>query len=320
MEGCALMEQLTTTQLENIFKDKINSRTIINDSKLGRIIEKIEFLNRKALIKYGWDADLQKEISIYEEVLNNPEKYPVPKLLVRKKINNIHLLAIEWIDGIHPDFRNTIHIENVFTSLGRWAADWSHRIKYYNYINRDTLSDFEDLDNLLINNKNTLINILGNPLIDLLNNCSLQSENIIKNIEKMPLTLNPGDISLHNIIINSDEKVIYIDFESCTVSSMITLVEHFGEDYESIPHKKGDILLALKSFLNSWNKFSNVNIEWDDFVHSQLCARIYYNIGNFNYWINRILEDNNIEETLEWIKHGHEQLQLLLLSYMKSVK
>lgn len=133
----------------------------------------------------------------------------------------------------------------------------------------------------------------------------------------MPLTLNPGDISLNNFIINSNEKVIFIDFESCTVSPMITLVEHLGEDYESIPHKKSDIHLALKSYLNSWNKFAKVNIEWDDFVHCQLCARIYYNIGNFNYWIKRTLEDKNIEETLEWIKHGQEQLQLLLSPDMR---
>lgn len=79
------MEKLTTSQLENIFKDKINSRKIIDDSKLGRIIERVEFSNRKILIKYGWDTDLQKEISIYERVLNNPDNYPVPQLLVRKK-------------------------------------------------------------------------------------------------------------------------------------------------------------------------------------------------------------------------------------------
>lgn len=197
------MERLTTTQLEKIFKDKINSRKIIDDSKHGRIIEKVEFLNRKTLIKYGWDADLQKEISIYEKILNNVEDSPVPQLLVSKKINNIHFLVIEWIDGIHPDFRNTTHIEHVFTALGRWAADWSHMIANHNYIKRDTLSNFEVLDSLIMNNKNTLIEILGSSLVDLLNNCSLQSENIIRSIEKTPLTLNPGDISLHNFIINS---------------------------------------------------------------------------------------------------------------------
>lgn len=95
---------------------------------------------------------------------------------------------------------------------------------------------------------------------------------------------------------------------------MITLVEHLGEDYESIPHKEWDIHLALKSYLNSWNKFANVHMEWNDFVHCQHCARIYYKVGKFNYWIERILEDKNMEETLEWIKHGEEQLQLLLLS------
>jgi hypothetical protein len=45
------MVRLNTTQLENIIRDKINSREIIDDSKL---IEKV-IINRKMLIKYGCD-------------------------------------------------------------------------------------------------------------------------------------------------------------------------------------------------------------------------------------------------------------------------
>lgn len=308
------MERLTNTQLENIIGEKINRREIIDDSKLGRIIEKVEFINRDVLIKYGWDEGLRKELSIYEKVLYNSENYPVPQLLKSKKINGIYFLAIEWIDGIHPDFRKKNHIEEVFTALGKWAAEWSEQIENNRLMKRNSLSNFEVLNELLEKNQNSLTQILGNSLMDLLMNCLSQSGRIIRNIEKTPLTLTPGDISLQNFIINTDEEVIFIDFESCTVSPMIMLVEHLGEDYESIPHSKSDIRYALTSYLNSWNRDSNKHFEWDEFMRCQHSARVYYKIGDFNYWINRILEDNNLEETLEWIKSGHEQLEILMKS------
>lgn len=311
------MKPLATAQMENIFKDTITHRKTIDDSKDGRMIERVEFSNRKVFIKYGWDADVQREMNIYKKVLNNSKIDPVPQLLVAKEINNYYFLATEWIDGIHPDFRNPIHIEKVFTSLGKWVAYRSQMLKDVDYIKRDVYSHFEVLDNLLRQHQKTLIPILGNPLIDLLNDCMHRGKNIIQNIEKTPLTLNPGDISLHNCIMNSDEKVIFIDFESCTVSPMITLIEHLGEDYQSIPYTKDGVNLALRSYLNSWNQYANKNIEWNDFVYCQLCARIYYNIGNFNYWIGLILEDKNNEETLEWVSHGHEQLQSLLNAHLK---
>ena len=304
--------RLKTMQLENILKSKINSRKIIDDSKPDRAIEKIECSNKNILIKYGSDIDLQREMNIYEKVLNNSEDIPVPKLLVSKKINKTYFLAMEWIDGIHPDFKNTVHIEKVFTSLGKWAANWSPKVEGYDYITKETLSNFDMLNSLLKNNKYTLNQTLDHSLIDLLNECIQNRDNIIGYIKKLPLTLDPGDISLHNFILNSTGEIILIDFESCKVSPMVTLVEHLGEDYESIPHKEDDVFLALNSYLNGWNKFSTIGIKWDDFIHCQFCSRVHYDIGKFNYWIRRILENKNVEETLGWIKQGHKQLQLLL--------
>lgn len=310
------MKKLTTIQLEEIFKAKINRRQTIDDTKLDRHVERLEFPERNILIKYGWDTAIAKEISIYEKVLNNYQQHPVPQLYLKKKVGDIYLLAIEWIDGIHPDFENTTHIEKVFTSLGRWAIDWSHIIKDYNYLKKEPFTNFEDLNHFLVNNRDILTHILGDSSINLLNHCLLISRGIIENIKKMPLTLNPGDISLHNFIINDEGNVIFIDFESCTVSPMISLVEHLGENYESIPNKEDTVHLALQSYLNSWNEVAADEIEWDDFIYSQLCARIYYKMGDFNYWIKRILENKNVEQTLEWINHGKEQLQTLLLNYM----
>lgn len=312
-----MMEKLDISQLENIIREKIYRRETIDDSKLDRIIEKVEILNREVLIKYGIDEDLLKELTIYEKILNSSNDYPVPKLLISEKVDGIYLLALEWIEGTHPDFMKKNHIEKVFTALGKWAAEWSKQIENNRLIKRASLANFEVLTKLLEKNKSSLTPILGNSLMDLLINCLEQSDGIIKNIEQMPLTLNPGDISLNNFIINTNKKVIFIDFESCTVSPMITLVEHLGEDYESLPHTKNNIHIALKSYLNSWNRYSNTHIEWDEFVRCHLCARVNYKIGDFNYWIKRILEDKNMEETLEWVKHGQEQLEMILKSPLK---
>lgn len=310
------MKIISTIQLENLFKDKVKSRNMIDNTKAGRIIECVEFLNRKILIKYGSDTALEKEAYIYQEILSKSKKYPVPKLLVKQKINDNRLLAIEWIEGIHPDFENKTHIEGAFKSLGKWAADMSSIVE--SNIEKDPLSNFGILESLLKDYENKLTRIVEHPLIDLLNHCVLQSESMIKNIKMTPLTLNPGDISRHNIIVTSDAEFTFIDFESYSLSPMVTLVEHLGENYESIPNKNSNVHLALKSYLNSWNEVVREKIDWDDFVHYQLCSRIYYKVGNFNYWFKRILEGKDSEQTLAWIKQGHEQLELLLLKYMNS--
>ncbi|MGD6874251.1 hypothetical protein ACQCU1_18980 [Sutcliffiella horikoshii] len=306
------MENLDINQLENLIGDKIFRRETIDNSKLNRIIEKVETTNREVLIKYGIDEDLLKEINIYEKVLNKSKAHPVPKLIVSGNFDGINILGLEWIEGIHPDFTKKNHIEKVFIALGKWAAEWSNQIKSDQLY--ASINNFGDLTNLLEKNKRNLTPILGDSLMDLLTSCIEQSEEIINNIEKMPKTLNPGDISLHNFIIDNNEKIIFIDFESCTVNPMITLVEHLGEDYGSLPNTKNNVHFALKSYLNSWNKYSAMHIEWDDFIRCQLCARVNYKIGYFNYWIKRILENKNIEETLEWVRQGQKQLELILKS------
>lgn len=306
------MKKLDLKLLENIIEEKIIGRQIIDDSQHERVIEKVTMNNRNIFVKYGSDEHLLKEITIYEEIFKNDGKYPTPQLFLSKKVNGIYFLALEWIDGIHPNFRNREHIELVFKALGKWAAEWSEEIENDLSINTNSLNNFKVLDDLLRENRMEITHMLGNSTINLLENCLGLSMNILKTIKKAPLTLDPGDVSLHNFIINSNKDVVFIDFESCIVSPMITLVEHLGEDYESIPHINSDIDLALNNYLDSWNTYSKTNISRDEFIQCQLCARINYKIGNFNYWIDRILKNVNSIETLELIKQGHKELEVLL--------
>lgn len=307
------MEKIVTTELEKLLNARITDRVIIDDSKNERLIEKIRFNNRTALIKYGYDVGVKHETHVYKMLLGENEQ--VPKVLCNKNIGTLNFIALEWIDGQHPDLNSPYHIELVYSTLGRWAASWATSVKsgYFNEIG-ETYSNFTILNNLLNENRDTLTKLLGVNLIDFLTKeCLEQAELVVGNIQRTPLTLDPGDISLHNFIINANEEVFFIDFESCTVRPVIMLFEHVGEDYSSIPNTPSNIILAMESFLNEWNNRSIIKIEWDDFVYSHLNARVYYKVGDFNYWLKRILHDQDILQTLEWVDKGRKQLTELLL-------
>lgn len=306
------MNGLTIDQLEKILNKKISERESIYPSDHGRIIEKLTTEDSKILIKYGDDKGLKNEIIMYNKILD-ADKNPVPKSIVCQKIGKeIFFLALEWVDGIHPDFGDANHIKKVFSSLGKWAAEWSVKIENFQEVPKVDLSAFSILSKLLEKHQSRLSNILGSTLIDMLYQCISYQEVVIQNLERCPLTLDPGDISLHNIILNSEGKVIFIDFESCLVRPMIMVVEHLGEDYESIPYKKYDVEKALMSYLDAWNSFAKTVLTKEIFNQSHLCARIYYKIGDFNYWLSSIIEENHIEETKEWIDKGQRQLYELL--------
>jgi len=306
------LEKLDTADLEKLLSAMIMSREVIDDSKNERLIEKIRLFDRTALIKYGYDGNLKHESLIYKTFLE--KNYQVPKVLSNNNIGGMNILALEWIDGEHPDFSSPDHIELVFSTLGTWAASWSTNVK--NYFNEfgEKFPNFSILSKLLNDNRETLTKLLGENLIEFLTKeCLEKGELVLKNIQRTSLTLDPGDISLHNFIINAKNEVYFIDFESCAIRPVIMLFEHIGEDYGSIPNTQGNIQLAIESFLNEWNNRSAKKMDWDDFLYSHLNARIYYKIGDFNYWINRILKDHDIPQTLEWINDGRKQMTELLL-------
>ncbi|MBO1003997.1 hypothetical protein [Pseudogracilibacillus auburnensis] len=306
------MFSLSNIDLENLINDRIIRRDIIDDTKGERVIEKVSLTNKKVLIKYGRDAGILNEVKVYENIIC-AEKDPVPKLLISKKLDNdTRLMVLEWIEGVHPDFSDSNDINLVFSSLGKWAGAWSYRIDNLQKEYEETLPNFKVLHSTLQEYEKTENNCIGKEIINLLNKCLNYSEEVLEVINKSPLTLDPGDISLHNFIIDSSEKVFFIDFESTKVKPMIMLLEHLGEDYESIPHTLTNIRLAMQTFLNDWNKAAKESIGWEEFEYCQLCARVYYKIGKYNYWIKRILQGKNVQETMGWIKNDEHQMQELL--------
>ncbi|WP_062109013.1 hypothetical protein [Bacillus niameyensis] len=255
---------------------------------------------------------MRNEIIVYESVLNG-NQHQVPAVIKAKEVeNNEYFLALEWIEGIHPEFENKNHNEIVFTALGKWTAEWSKQIEVLSNIPKTELYDISSLEILLNKHSESLKHMFGNSLVTLLQQIVSFQHIIIQHIEKFPLTLDPGDISLHNVLLDRKDKVNFIDFEYCSIRPMIMVVEHFGEEYTSIPYRQSDIDIALKAYVDAWNEHSNASIRWDDFARSHLCARIYYKVGSFLYWIKEIVGGDDSEEIKEWVKKGQEQLQELV--------
>lgn len=306
------MRRLENDELKFLLKEGIVGREIIDDSSHGRIIEKVTIKNYSMFVKYGVDDAIRQEIEIYHKFLTDHENLPVPQMILGHHLRNeCYIIALEWIEGFHPHFNHTKYIEPVFRTLGKWAADWNIKLEDDGFLKAHSLSYFNVLEQLITQHQQFLYEIIEESLT-LLKKCFRHKKIILDDIQSMPITLNPGDLSLHNIILDQDDNIFFIDFESCSVTSMVSLVEHLGQNYESIPHKSSHVKIALQSYLAGWNDHSTKYIHWDNFFYSQICARIYYNLGNFVYWIERIVKNINPEETLEWIKEGNEQLYTLL--------
>lgn len=305
------MKNIKTEQLVSILSNDIICREIIDDSKPGRIIEKIHCSSQKMFIKYGNDPGLRNEINTYQKMqylsLNK-----VPKIYVCEEIeNDFYLLALEWIEGSHPNFKDKYDISKVYSALGKWSSYWSKLIDKHDWIEFD---HFVILDNIFKNHGRMIKKTIGTPIYDLLQRLIMKSEFIISRIKKMPSTLDPGDISLHNILIKDGSgDVVFFDFESAGVRPMIMLLEHFGEGYESIPSSQEGIALAMQSYFAAWNHNSEKKIQWNEFMDSQICAQANYKVGKYVYWFMRIVEKREVEKTLEWIKLDYKNLNTLVI-------
>jgi len=314
------MEKLSVFELERLLNHGVTGRVIIDDSKDGRMIEKILLRDKPVLVKYGYDEGIVHEALVYGAYFNHND--PVPAALVNRTIEKGGcFLALEWIEGTHPDFNCSYDIERVFAALGKWT---SRRPVTANMLapGRESYSHITNLKELIARNHGILIDIAGKTIVEaFIEQCHAISDRLVRNIERNPLTFDPGDISLHNALIDSKGEVYFIDFESCKIRPLVMLFEHFGESYGSIPNTPSHIELALKTFLNEWNTYSAVKISWETFMQSQLCARMYYKIGDFYYWFNRIVQGRSIEETRGWIEEGFNQWESLLVRFkaMESV-
>jgi len=314
------MEKLSDFELERLLNHEVTGRVMIDDSKDGRIIKKILLPDKPVLVKYGYDEGIVHEALVYGTYFNHND--PVPAAMVNRTIEKGGcFLALEWIEGTHPDFNCSSDIQRVFAALGKWI---SRRQVTANMLTtgRGSYSHITNLKELIARNHGILTDIAAKTIVEaLFKQCHTIDDHLVRNIERTPLTFDPGDISLHNAFIDSKGEVYFIDFESCKIRPLVMLFEHFGESYGSIPNTPSYVELALKTFLNEWNTYSAVKISWETFMQSHLCARLYYKIGDFYYWFNRIVQGRSIEETLIWIEEGFDQWESLLVRFnaMESV-
>lgn len=311
------MKKIENRQLSKLLSDEIIHRDIIDESKPGRMIEKIECTSRGSiLIKYGNDSGVRDEVMIYQMITRLSKSNLIPLVYISKQIGEeMYFLALDWVDGIHPDFTTPGDISMVFTALGEWAANWSKLTDMFGDEYVSPLNQHQYFYKLLEKNRPMLNKALGGKTLDLLHKLVSKSDMIISNLKKMPNTLDPGDISLHNIILKNADKdceTTLIDFESARIRPMVMIFEHFGEGYESIPYTDEGIALAMRSFFTEWNENSEAKIHWQDFKYSQICAMAYYKMEKYIYWIERILSGRKIEETIGWLNQDQKPLKNLM--------
>ncbi|WP_193726753.1 hypothetical protein [Paenibacillus guangzhouensis] len=264
------------------------------------------------LIKYGDDQGLGQEVRAYER-LRHFQSSNIPQVFVCEISSSGNtFLALEWIDGRHPDFTSERDIHSTYSVLGKWTAEWSDRVGGHDQLSQDTLDRFFAFNDMLVKHQELILTTIGVRLYNQLQFITANQDFILHTMKRMPNTFDPGDISLHNTIIDHHGNVIFIDFEYASVRPMIMLFEHYGEGYESIPSTPERIELAMQAFLKTWNANASQPLTWEQFQCGQVCARCCYKMGKYNYWIKRMADERHREETLEWIKQDLAPLEELV--------
>jgi len=62
------VKRLSDDELQKRLFEVIRHRTVLDDSKYGRIIEKVHCESMVVLIKYVDDAGLAREVQVYEKI------------------------------------------------------------------------------------------------------------------------------------------------------------------------------------------------------------------------------------------------------------
>ncbi|WP_157272601.1 hypothetical protein [Paenibacillus daejeonensis] len=298
--------------IETIVSDKITYREMLDDSKAGRIIEKIKCGSRVLVLKYGTDVGMKKEVQTYQQI--GTLKLSIPSVIYCEQIDSLYLLVLEWIDGRYPDFQDNKDIQNYFYSLGRFAVETSFLNNNYFDFDTDELIHMTELKTLLQDQEELIKNHVGTFSYDMMQQLVAHKDNIFQCIMKIPKALDPGDISLHNAKIHGDSgKVVFFDFESAVIRPLSMFFEHFAEAYESIPSSETGILLSQQTFFQAWNTYAIIQISWYDFRQSITAAMLNYKAGNYIYWIRKIMTDKEHNETILWLKNDVQILEKLLL-------
>lgn len=307
-----LMKLLNNIEIEALVSYEVNYREMLDDSKPGRIIEKLVCGSKTILLKYGTDDGMKNEVRTYQQIGNFNAN--IPAVIFCEQINSLSILMLDWIEGRYPDFHDNKDIELYFHSLGRFAVESSNQFDDENFDYNKHLKPITELQFLLQKKEEFIKNTVGALAYDRMQQLMAHKENILISIRKMPEALDPGDISLHNAKIAGDTgEVVLFDFESAAVRPLCMFFEHFGESYESIPSSEAGIHLSIQTFFRAWNTYANIQISWSDFMHSVIAAMLNYKAGNYVYWIRRIMSGIHDNETILWIKNDVQIVEKLLL-------
>jgi len=306
------VKRLSEAELEERLSEGVQERTIIDDTKQGRIIEKVQCASQVVLIKYGNDLGLRQEVRAYER-LSRFQSTNIPQVLVCEisSCGNC-FLALEWINGRHPDFTSERDIYNTYSVLGKCAASWSEHVEIRHEFSQGAWDRFIPFNDMLKKRQELVLTTIGVHVYNQLQYIAAKQDVIAHTMTLMPNTFDPGDISLHNTIISNHENVVFFDFEYASVRPVIMLFEHYGEGYTSLPSTPDHIVLAMRTFLDAWNGHASHAITWEQFRRAQVCARCCYKMGKYHYWIERMVDVKYREETLEWINQDQTQLQDLV--------
>lgn len=335
------MEVFNDEIVYHIFKSYNPEQIKRNENRKldNRIIEEIELISNglctnKALLKYGTEANFFcKEILFYDALSTSTLSTPKP-INYGKLSNQIYYIAVERINGRHPEFGNESEVKKVFWELGTWASTYNRKIReYYNgnidhFFNSDSIEwrsvfdsliqDFNNIqDNMILlfsKVAQTAIEVTKDiegihlnieETFRLLDN---SKEQITKRIMEMPITLDKSDITRDNILINANQ-VSFIDFESIRICPISIMLSHIGEPWRWLPRNEyAD--LALKTFIDSWNNESDLQLNENIFLQSQICGRVYFKCELLEEWIRtNEIKDLNVRNNA--IRYINELASLL---------
>lgn len=289
----------------------ILSRVELEDwRKPGRRVERVTWVSgpdgesRAACVKYG--VDLEHEALAYV-VLLDAARDRVPHLIgYRASSDGTSVLAMEWLDGRTPDFRNVDDTVSVFNGAGRFAGEWAATV-------RSSSPDGLARNPVPASLKETWVSFLGgarnagwyakqldDDAASVLERSSLLASTDIADavaacrkirtlvsrlaasICSVPLTLDPGDFADENALLAPDGSPYLLDFDNVRLAPAVQMLESVGEDWSSQP-PPGLIVPALRAFVDGWMAVQSVPLDWHRFLAAHRSLRVWRKCYELEY-------------------------------------
>lgn len=309
-----LLSEATLRKLLNIDQRKLITRE--TERKLDdRVVEFVTIENHKPqriVIKYGTEECIFNKEILYYQLLKIDEVRAPETYVIRQCENGLFFLAIEMLEGEHPEFDNEIHVEKVYKELGKWAVAYYENINdphmleqwrsnpMWQKIESEHNSLYKSLINLftripmMIRSFVTEHQLAHNDVdLKLLSRLPLMARELIDSIWQLPVTLDHGDTTVDNIILCRDGKVGFIDFQGISLRPTSIMFCSMGEPWNWIPNGRF-VEQAMRAFLHVWNNSSHQTISWETFYISYSAARIYFKCSLLDEWFTSTEMDNHL--------------------------